>query len=64
MTAPIVETSGGYDSCPESGTILITGANGSTAEGIYNGDSSTNPPGTMTIKANGVVVDDLATCVY
>ncbi len=64
LTAPIVETSGGYDSCPESGTILITGANGSTAEGIYNGDSSTNPPGTMTIKANGVVVDDLATCVY
>ena len=64
LTAPIVETSGGYDSCPESGTILITGANGSTAEGIYNGDGSTNPPGTMTIKANGVVVDDLATCVY
>ncbi|MDX2505534.1 MAG: hypothetical protein QNL62_13805 [Gammaproteobacteria bacterium] len=59
LTAPIVETSGGYGSCPESGTILITGANGSTAEGIYNGDGTT-----MTIKANGEVVDAAAPCYY
>ena len=58
LTAPIVESSGGYMSCPESGTVLITGANGTTAEGIYNGD------GTMTIKANGEVVDAAAPCYY
>ena len=64
LLAQVVESNGGYESCPESGHILINGANGTTAEGIYNGDGSTNPPGTITIKANGVVVDDLATCVY
>jgi hypothetical protein len=54
---PIVENiSVGH--CPESGRIIITGANGTTAEGIYNGD------GTMTIKANGAVTDTLATCVF
>jgi len=58
LTAPVVESSGGYDSCPESGTILITGANGTTAEGTYNGD------GTMTVKANGVVVNASANCYY
>ncbi len=47
LLAPIVESSGGSYSCPESGDILITGANGTTAEGIFNGDD------TMTIKANG-----------
>ena len=56
LLAPIVETSGGWASCPESGHILITGANGTTAEGIYNGD------GSMTIKANGTVVDAAAPC--
>jgi len=64
LTAPVVESNGGWASCPESGHILITGANGTTAEGIYNGDGSTNPPGTMTIKANGAVVDALAPCYY
>lgn len=54
LIAPIVESTG--DSCPESGHILITGANGTTAEGIYNGD------GTMTIKANGTVVNANAQC--
>lgn len=54
LSAPIVESTG--DSCPESGHILITGGNGSTAEGIYNGD------GTMTIKANGSVVNASAPC--
>lgn len=54
LSAPIVESTG--DSCPESGHITITGANGTTAEGIYNGD------GTMTIKANGVVVTTIAAC--
>jgi len=58
LTAPVVESSGGYNSCPESGTILITGANGTTAEGTYNGD------GTMTIKANGAVVNASANCIY
>lgn len=50
LQAPIVESSGGFYSCPESGDILITGANGTTAEGIFNGDD------TVTIKANGSVV--------
>lgn len=56
LTAPIVESSGGSTSCPESGHITVTGANGSTAEGIYNGGDS------MTIKANGVVVEPNAYC--
>lgn len=56
LSAPIIESVGGYNHCPESGGIRITGANGTTAEGIYNGD------GTMTIKANGVVIDAAATC--
>ena len=51
LNAPVVESTG-YGSCPESGHIFITGANGTTAEGIYNGDGLT-----MTIKANGVDVD-------
>lgn len=54
LTAPIVESNG--DFCPESGHITITGANGTTAEGIYNGD------GTMTIKANGEIVNATAFC--
>ncbi len=54
LSAPIVESNG--DNCPESGHIFITGGNGTTAEGIYNGD------GTMTIKANGVVVRTDAPC--
>ena len=54
LTAPIVESNG--DNCPESGHITITGANGTTAEGIYNGD------GTMTIKANGEIVTTTAVC--
>ena len=59
LTEPIVESSvGEFFSCPESGHITITGANGTTAEGIYNGDD------TMTIKANGVVVDPAAFCYY
>ncbi|MBE9567392.1 MAG: hypothetical protein IMF14_01765, partial [Proteobacteria bacterium] len=58
LNAPIVESSGGYSSCPESGHILITGASGTTAEGIYNGD------GTMTIKANGEIVNAAAPCYY
>ncbi len=57
LLAPIVESSGGEDSCPESGTILITGANGTTAEGTYNGD------GTMTISANGTVINPAAACI-
>ena len=59
LTAPIVESSGGEFSCPESGTILITGGNNTTAEGIYNGDGAT-----MTIKANGSVVNPDAPCYY
>ena len=54
LSAPIVESDGVF--CPESGHILITGGNNTTAEGIYNGD------GTMTIKANGVVVNATALC--
>ncbi len=54
LSAPIVESDG--DSCPESGHILITGGNNTTAEGIYNGDN------TMTIKANGVIVRTDAIC--
>lgn len=56
LTAPIIESVGGLTHCPESGTILITGAKNTTAEGIYNGD------GTMTIKANGTVVSTTAPC--
>lgn len=56
LAANIVESSGGFYSCPESGHIIVTGANGSTAEGIYNGDN------TMTIKANGEVVNATAAC--
>jgi hypothetical protein len=58
LLAPVVESSGGYYSCPESGHLLVKGGNNTTAEGIYNGD------GTMTIKANGAVVDPSATCYY
>lgn len=56
LNADIVENSGDYDYCPESGHIFITGANNTTAEGIYNGD------GRMTIKANGTVVNPSAQC--
>ena len=55
LSAPIVESNNDI-TCPESGHITITGGNNTTAEGIYNGD------GTMTIKANGVVVKTNATC--
>ncbi len=59
LTEPIVESSvGEFFSCPESGHITITNANGTTAEGIYNGDD------TMTIKANGAVVNPTAPCYY
>lgn len=58
LTAPIVENNGGSFSCPESGHITVTGANGTTAEGIYNGDN------TMTIKANGEIVNASALCYY
>ena len=58
LSAPIVESSGGEFSCPESGTIKITGGNGTTAEGIYNSDS------TMTINANGSFVTTATTCYY
>lgn len=58
LTAAIVESNGGFNSCPESGTIHITGANNTTADGIYNVD------GTMTIKANGVVVNPAAQCYF
>lgn len=58
LTAPIVESSGGEFSCPESGTIHITGGNNTTAEGIYNGDD------TMTIKANDSVVNANAPCYH
>jgi len=58
LLAPIVESSGGDNSCPESGTILITGANGTTAEGTFNGDGVT-----MTISANGTVINSSATCI-
>ncbi len=54
LLAPIVESNG--FGCPESGHILITGANGTTAEGIYNND------GTMTIKANGADITTASTC--
>lgn len=57
LTADIVESTGG-DTCPESGHITITGGNNTTAEGIYNGD------GTMTIKANGEIVDAAAPCYH
>jgi len=56
LKASIVESSGDFDNCPESGHIFITGANSTTAEGLYNGD------GTMTIKANGTVVNATASC--
>jgi len=56
LTVPIVESTGGLASCPESGAIKITGASSTTAELIYNGD------GTVTIKANGAVVNSAATC--
>jgi len=56
LTAPIIEEGDG--GCPESGSILVTGANGTTAEGIYNGDD------TMTIKANGEIVTSSTFCYY
>jgi hypothetical protein len=55
LNADIVESSG--TPCPESGHIMITGGNGTTAEGIYNGDGMT-----MTIKANGAIVDPSYDC--
>ena len=55
LSAPVVESNG--TPCPESGTIKITGGNGTTAEGIYNGDGLT-----MTIKANGTVVNPSYNC--
>jgi len=55
LNADIVESSG--SPCPESGHIMITGGNGTTAEGIYNNDGLT-----MTIKANGTVVDPAYDC--
>lgn len=58
LDANIIDSSGGWNSCPESGHIAITGGNGSTADGIYNGDD------TMTIKANGEVVNAAASCYY
>ena len=58
LKAAIVDSTG-FGSCPESGHIFITGANGTTAEGIYNGDGLT-----MTIKANGEVVDTGPVCYY
>lgn len=57
LKAAIVESTG-FGSCPESGHIFITGANNTTAEGIYNGDD------TMTIKANGEVVEPSTVCYY
>ena len=54
LSAPIVESNGEF--CPESGHILVTGGNGTTAEGIYNGDT------TMTIIANGTVLRTDAPC--
>ena len=54
LSAPIVESTG--DFCADSGHILVTGGNDSTAEGIYNGDN------TMTIKANDTVVNASAPC--
>jgi len=57
LKANIVESNG--TSCPESGHILVTGGNGTTAEGIYNGDGMT-----MTIKANGDTVNDSYDCRY
>ena len=57
LTAAIVESDG--IPCPESGHILVTGGSDTTAEGIYNGDNLT-----MTIKANGAVVNASADCVY
>lgn len=56
LMAPIVESSG--DSCPESGHIKVTGGNGTTAEGIYNGNN------TMTIKANGAEIPASPTICY
>jgi hypothetical protein len=55
LSANIVESNG--TPCPEAGHILITGGNNTTAEGIYNGDGMT-----MTIKANGAVVDPAYDC--
>lgn len=55
LSAPIVESNG--TPCAESGHILVTGGNNTTAEGIYNGDGMT-----MTIKANGDVVDPNFNC--
>jgi len=55
LTEQIVEATG--NNCPESGHITLTGANGTTAEGIYNGDDTT-----MTIRANGELVNPSAQC--
>ena len=57
LKAAIVESTG-FDSCPVSGHIFITGANSTTADGIYNGDD------TMTINANDVDVDAGPVCYY
>lgn len=57
ITDPIVETTGGFASCPESGTVRITGANGTYAEGTYDGAN-------LTISANGIVVGVAAMCYH
>jgi hypothetical protein len=56
LLKPIVENNA--SGCPESGHIQVTGANNTTAEGIFNGDDTT-----MTIKANGSVVNPSAACI-
>lgn len=56
LLQPIVETDG--SGCPESGHLLVNGGNGTSAEGIFNGDNAT-----MTILANGTVVNSTASCI-
>ncbi len=54
LNAPIAESRRATlfrDDCHESGHILITGANGSTAEGIFNNMD------TVTVKANGEIIE-------
>lgn len=55
LTFPIVESDG--DLCPESGTIRLTGANGTYAEIIYNSNN------THDIIANGTLVADDVACL-
>lgn len=56
LLQPIVESDG--SGCPESGHLLVNGGNGTSAEGIFNGDNAT-----LTIKANGAVVNSTASCI-